>query len=83
MTGRDTLRHHAILVDKMANTLGVDLQEAAISGGVSIDEITDAVLRCTDCPNPGHCQNFLAQSEAADRTPEYCRNQDLLKRLMP
>ncbi|SLN22064.1 DUF6455 family protein [Ruegeria meonggei] len=83
MPNRETLRLHAGLVDRMATKLGVDLENAAIGGDVSIDEISDAVIRCTDCPNPGHCQAFLDRDEIAQRTPEYCRNQDLLSKLIP
>ncbi|WP_281994965.1 DUF6455 family protein [Ruegeria faecimaris] len=83
MPDRETLRHHAGLFDRMAGKLGVDLQESAIAGHISVDQITDAVLRCTDCPNPGHCQSFLNQPVLAAQTPEYCRNQDLLSKLIP
>ncbi len=83
MTSRETLKHHAELVDKMAATRGIDLEESAICGRVSIDEISDAVLRCTSCPNPGHCEKFLSQSALARLTPEYCRNQELFEKLIP
>ena len=83
MANRETLKHHAGLVDRMATKLGVDLQQSAIDGDVLIDELTDAVLRCTDCSNPSHCQSFLSQPVQVDRTPEYCRNQDLLSKLIP
>lgn len=83
MSHRDTLKRHASLVDEMATTLGIDLQEAAIGGALRVDEISEAVLRCSDCPNPGHCESFLAENKAVSRTPEYCQNQELLRRLMP
>ncbi|MEX0307134.1 MAG: DUF6455 family protein [Ruegeria sp.] len=83
MSDHEMLRRHAGLVDKMATTLGVDLQEVAIEGSLRFDEISDAVLRCTECPNPGHCEAFLAQNSAASKAPEYCRNHDLLSRLSP
>lgn len=83
MSDRETLRRHAGLVDEMATRLGVDLQEAAIDGALRVDEISEAVLRCTGCPNPGHCESFLGENQTVTRTPEYCQNQDLLKRLMP
>ena len=83
MSRRETLRHHAGLVDQMATTLGVDLEEAALSGALRVDDIADAVLRCTQCSNPGHCETFLAQSHAAPKAPEYCRNRSLLDRLAP
>ncbi|KIC41647.1 hypothetical protein RA27_09870 [Ruegeria sp. ANG-R] len=83
MSDRETLRRHAGLVDKMATTLGVDLQEVAIEGSLRFDEISDAVLRCAECPNPGHCEAFLARYPAASKAPEYCRNTELLSRLIP
>ncbi|WP_170758457.1 DUF6455 family protein [Ruegeria lacuscaerulensis] len=83
MHKRETLKHHAALVDQMATKLGVDLESAALSGDISIDQISDAVIRCTDCPNPGHCQNFLNHPQPASRTPEYCRNQEMLSKLAP
>ncbi len=83
MSDREMLRRHADLVDRMATTLGVDLQEVAIEGALQFDEISDAVLRCTECPNPGHCNAFLAQNPTASNTPEYCRNHALLNRLKP
>ncbi|WP_050604773.1 DUF6455 family protein [Ruegeria sp. 6PALISEP08] len=83
MPTRETLRLHAGLVDDMARKLDIDLEEAAIGGSVSVDQISEAVLRCTDCPNPGHCQALLSQATAVQGTPEYCRNQELLHKLMP
>ncbi|SDW69080.1 hypothetical protein SAMN05444358_1011514 [Ruegeria halocynthiae] len=82
MSDRKTLRRHADLLDRMATTLGVDLQEVAIGGTLRFDEISDAVLRCTECPNPGHCETYLAQNSATPKAPEYCRNHELLSRLL-
>lgn len=81
MADRNLLKQHADLVDRMATTLGHDLQDAAIRGDVSIDDISDAVLRCTNCSNPGHCAGWLATRELAAHPPEYCRNGDMLDRL--
>lgn len=81
MSDREKLKRHAGLVDRMATNLGVDLQEAAIGGAMQLDEISDAVLRCAQCPNPGHCESLLSQGEALGHAPEYCRNQELLNRL--
>lgn len=83
MANREILKHHAQLFDSMASTLGHDLQEVAIQGKLSIDQITDAVLSCTQCSNPEHCSGWLASRERALQTPEYCRNRDLLGRLQP
>ncbi|WP_109313235.1 DUF6455 family protein [Ruegeria sp. AU67] len=81
MLGKNTLKRHAELVDQMATHVGVDLEDAAIGGDVSIDQISDAVLRCSDCSNPDHCAQFLAQSAQGQKTPEYCRNTSLFDRL--
>ncbi len=83
MPSHETLRLHAGLVDDMARMLDIDLEEAAIGGSVSVDQISEAVLRCTDCPNPQHCRSLLSQATTARRAPEYCRNQELLHKLMP
>jgi hypothetical protein len=83
MPSLKSLRLHAGLVDDMANILDVDLEEATIRGDVSLDQLSEAVLRCTDCPNPDNCQTLLAQASSLSRTPEYCRNKDLLHKLMP
>lgn len=82
MLEKKTLKHHAALLDRMANALGVDLQDAALSGRVSIDEISDAVLDCTSCPDPTACQAWLdSRPETAGATPGYCRNAELLNAL--
>ena len=81
MQSQNVLKRHAKLVDQMAETLGIDLEEAALRGDVAIDEISDAVLRCTACSNPDHCEGWLAGHDKADSTPGYCRNADLMDRL--
>lgn len=81
MQDRDTLKRHAALVDRMAAALGIDLEEAALTGRVALDEISDAVLRCTGCSNPGHCEGWLAATVEAETPPGYCRNTDLMARL--
>lgn len=82
MTDRQTLRHHAGLVDRMATARGIDLEAEALSGAISFDEISEAVLRCTGCSDPGHCDGWLdTRSGVAGDGPGYCRNRDLLDRL--
>lgn len=78
------LKRHAEILDTMADTLGIDLQEAAICGAFPMGDISDAVLRCADCPNPGHCVQWLENHpDGAQVTPEYCRNQEVLQGLRP
>lgn len=79
MQDRDTLKRHAALVDQMVSALGGDLEEAALAGRVTIDEISDAVLRCTGCRNPGRCASLVAAR--VEGAPEYCQNRDLMARL--
>ena len=77
-----TLTRHAALVDRMATTRGVDLQEQALRGNVSTDEITDAVLSCTNCTNPEGCSDWLGrQNEPVAQSPSYCRNTPLFDHL--
>jgi len=84
MQDRDRLKRHAALVDQMAETLGIDLEEAALQGALAMDEIADAVLRCTGCSDPMYCAGWLAaHGGGAKQTPGYCRNKDLLARLRP
>ncbi|TDK41242.1 DUF6455 family protein [Antarcticimicrobium luteum] len=81
MQDRETLKHHAALLDRMAGALGIDLEEAALSGRLTVDEISDAVLRCTGCAGPAHCTSWLAMRVGARAAPGYCRNRDLMARL--
>ncbi|MFP4405668.1 DUF6455 family protein [Rhodosalinus sp.] len=84
MQSDNILKHHAALVDRMAGRLGLDLEEVALRGKLSVDEIGDAVLTCTGCSRPGDCARWLdAQDEAAAHPPGYCRNAELFARLTP
>ncbi|SPJ28398.1 DUF6455 family protein [Falsiruegeria mediterranea] len=83
MPNREQLKRHADLVDRMATVRGIDLEEQALRGNVSIDEISDAVSSCTNCTNPEHCQQWLSGRERAEASPEYCRNADLFAELAP
>ncbi len=82
MTDRSTFKKHAALLDTMSTTRGIDLQESAIKGDVSIDELTDAIFACSNCSAPGACSKWLALNAAgAAKSPSYCENTDLLARL--
>lgn len=77
-----TVKKHADLMDRMANTLGVDLEEVMMEGRMTMDQLGDAVLSCTGCASPDTCQHWLgAQAGSADQAPDYCRNADMLARL--
>ena len=82
MTLRATMKTHADLVDRMAEALGLDLEELMMEGRIDMDALGDAVLSCTGCASAEACHNWLdAQSEPASDTPDYCRNRDLFARL--
>lgn len=83
MTLTTTIRHHAGLVDRMAQTLGLDLEEEVMRGRIGPDMLPDMVLRCTGCAHPDRCETWLQQNapqvaEAQpDTTPYYCRNAEV------
>lgn len=84
MQSEKTLKDHADLVDRMATTLGIDLEEAILRGQMPSLDLADAVLRCTGCSNPGHCRSWLAQQDGtAKAAPGYCRNAELFDELTP
>lgn len=74
------MKRHAALLDRMADALGIDLEEAVIAGKVPFAEIAESVLRCTQCANPGHCETWLeTRREEPVGTPQYCRNKELFE----
>lgn len=83
MQGKATLKAHADLVDRMANTVGVDLEQAMMEGRMTMDQLGDAVLACTGCSAPDTCQKWLAlQIDPVETAPDYCRNRDTFSRLV-
>ena len=79
MTDPEQLKTHAALFDRMGKAMGLDLEEEAVSGTLQFEEIAEAVLRCTRCACPKVCDRKLASLEGEiERTPDYCRNADLL-----
>jgi hypothetical protein len=82
MADRMTISKHAALVNRMAETNGVDLTEKLDTGRLSSEDWCDAVIRCTRCGESDACQRWLADhAEGAAETPGYCRNADLLAAL--
>lgn len=80
-----TLNRHAALVNRMAETLGLDLTQATREGRLSAEAWRDAVLACTGCSDPEHCMGWMAelQEQGAEAPPAYCENADLMARLAP
>ena len=81
MTERATLKRHADLVDRMATKLGIDLQEATLSGDIDMYELAGAVVRCSNCDSPDSCERWLDEQSSADAPPEFCGNAEILNRL--
>lgn len=82
MPSQTVLKRHAGLVDTMSATLGIDLEERALRGEVSISEIDDAVFACVGCTQPHACETWLARMAAPqDAPPAFCRNTELFARL--
>jgi hypothetical protein len=82
MQSQDKIKRHASLVDNMASTLGIDLEEKTMQGRLEPDDLADAVLRCTGCTDPGDCERWLSEQNTVQQaTPSYCRNQPLFKEL--
>jgi len=75
MTQTITMKRHANLVDRMADALGIDLEEQTYSGQLDPETLCDAVLRCTGCSDPEGCESWLnAQGGVAEAAPIKCRN---------
>ena len=77
------MKRHARLVDEMANTLGVDLEEATMRGNIPMDDLSDLVLKCRGCVDPDACENWLKARArtGADRAPGFCRSAKQLEGL--
>jgi len=83
MQGHKALEEHEALVNRMAGTLGVDLDEAELRGAVTPEFRDDMTLSCTACTDVGGCEQWLSEQASADAAPSYCRNRDILAALRP
>lgn len=82
MISHSTIKRHATLMDRMADAVGVDLEESILRGALTPAELSDAVLRCTACSNPDHCDGWLGDHAPADSPAlSYCRNRALFESL--
>lgn len=77
--------HHANLVDRMADTLGLDLRREMERAKISYQQLDGAVVRCMDCPPdpPEGCELWMESRAAGGAThaPGICRNKALLENL--
>ncbi|QFT64813.1 hypothetical protein SAMN05421853_101322 [Roseivivax halotolerans] len=74
MVSRKIRDKHETLVSRMADTLGLDLEELGQRGLFPSAERDDAILSCLGCTQLGSCEAFLLDTVAADAAPPYCRN---------
>jgi len=81
MPGKKTLQDHEILVSRMAETVGVDLDEAELRGAITPEFRDEMVLACTGCADANGCDRWLGENAKADATPSYCRNADVFAAL--
>jgi len=83
MFNQFTLKRHAELVDRMAEAVGVDLEEAVLRAEIDIDDISEAVLACTGCADPDGCGQWLERNgTGAAAAPSFCRNRALFETLV-
>jgi len=77
-----TFKRHAALVDRMATTLGLDLEEQVYAGQLAPESLCDVVLRCTGCADPDGCEAWMAaQGGGAAAAPIMCRNGEVFAAL--
>ncbi len=83
MFGEITKNRHAALLNRMAETVGVDLTQAIHAGHLHGEAWRDAVLRCCGCDVPDRCISRLASLDGAEvaYAPVYCHNAGMLDRL--
>jgi len=75
MIGFERLEKHERLVNKMADTLGVDLVEEVQRGNLAPSELRNRVFRCVGCDSADACADWLrAHPDGTDGAPEFCRN---------
>jgi len=81
MQKQSVLKHHAGLVDRMAERAGVDLEEEVLRGRLETGAISDIVLKCTACNSSDDCAEFLDSHSNQGSLPAYCRNARLFEKL--
>lgn len=73
--------HHATVMGRMAETLGVDFAESVATSPSTVRDYRQAVLRCTACTHEEDCMRWMQENPRAAAAPDYCRNKDILERL--
>ena len=73
---------HSERMQKMAETIGVDLGQAVLAGKLRNFPISDMVFRCSRCLEKTACEAWVgAHKTGATEVPDFCRNKILLEGL--
>lgn len=75
----------ARLMNHMAATRGIDLQQGVARDEIRVGALVCAVTRCAACTGQEQCVLWLAAQgdRKAAATPDYCENSEFLARLLP
>jgi hypothetical protein len=73
---------HIQLVNGMAQALGADLTGAAANGALSQKDYAGIVTRCRGCSESDACEARLRSPDSFTEAPSYCRNADVLAKLI-
>lgn len=73
---------HIQLVNGMAQAMGADLSAAAAKGAMSQKQYAGMVKRCRGCSEPDACAARLRSPDRSSEAPGYCRNADVLAKLI-
>lgn len=83
MAEKHSLEARADLMQRMADTVDVDLGDAVASGRISGADLRAATLRCYYCTAAETCSAWMSAGApgAEDGAPRYCENRLLFDRL--
>ncbi len=72
----EQLRRYRGEVEDYRTDLEMKIEEATLRGELPMDDLAEAVLRCTGCTNADGCDHWLDDhaNGGAEHAPEYCRN---------
>ena len=72
---------HEVLVDRMADRLGLDIELLKMKGAVDDYTMDGAVDRCMGCTGAEDCSAWMADHLNPPAPPDYCRNTKLFETL--
>lgn len=78
MTAHTRIERHREYVDRMADTLGIDLAQEMMEGHLTPDGLEVLVDRCMGCRDTGACERWLDFGPDDTRTaPDFCVNRSV------